>query len=195
SRLCLYLLFSSYACHRDFHSFPTRRSSDLLAMAIPAGLFIRRFGYQRGVIFGLAIFALGAFMFYPAAKLEAFIPFLIALFVLACGLAFLETAANPYSTVLGEKAGAARRINIPQSFNGLGWILGPLIGGLVIFGSEAKDEHEKFDSLVYPYMATGCVVVVVAIIFMLIKLPEIKDREGLETEENPPMRNLLKHPG
>lgn len=166
-----------------------------LAMAIPAGLFIRRFGYQRGVIFGLAIFALGAFMFYPAAKLEAFIPFLIALFVLACGLAFLETAANPYSTVLGEKAGAARRINISQSFNGLGWILGPLIGGLVIFGSEAKDEHEKFDSLVYPYMATGCVVVVVAIIFMLIKLPEIKDREGLETEENPPMRNLLKHPG
>lgn len=166
-----------------------------LAMAIPAGLFIRRFGYQRGIIFGLAIFALGAFMFYPAAKLEAFIPFLIALFVLACGLAFLETAANPYSTVLGEKAGAARRINISQSFNGLGWILGPLIGGLVIFGSEAKDEHEKFDSLVYPYMATGCVVVVVAIIFMLIKLPEIKDREGLETEENPPMRNLLKHPG
>src|SRR5690606_10002523 len=166
-----------------------------LAMAIPAGLFIRRFGYQRGIIFGLAIFALGAFMFYPAAKLEAFIPFLIALVVLACGLAFLETAANPYSTVLGEKAGAARRINISQSFNGLGWIFGPLIGGLVIFGSEAKDEHEKFDSLVYPYMATGCVVVVVAIIFMLIKLPEIKDREGLETEENPPMRNLLKHPG
>src|SRR5690606_32770452 len=113
-----------------------------LAMAIPAGLFIKRYGYQRGIIFGLAIFALGAFMFYPAAKFEAFVPFLIALFVLACGLAFLETAANPYSTVLGDKTGAARRINISQSFNGLGWILGPLIGGLVIFGSEAKDDHE-----------------------------------------------------
>lgn len=166
-----------------------------LAMAIPAGLFIKKYGYQRGIIFGLAIFALGAFMFYPAAKFEAFIPFLVALFVLACGLAFLETAANPYSTVLGDKDGAARRINISQSFNGLGWILGPLIGGLVIFGSEAEGDHDKFNSLVYPYMATGCVVVVVAIIFMIIKLPEIKDRDGLEKEEDPPMRNLLKHPG
>ncbi|ULT29007.1 hypothetical protein KUH03_27760 [Sphingobacterium sp. E70] len=81
---------------------------------------------------GLAIFAIGAFMFYPAAALGAFIPFLIALFVLACGLTFLETAANPYSTVLGDKVGAARRINISQSFNGLGWILGPLIGGLFV---------------------------------------------------------------
>src|SRR5690606_26588690 len=83
-----------------------------LAMAIPAGLFIKRFGYQRGIIFGLILFAIGAFLFYPAAKLAAFIPFLLALFVLACGLAFLETAANPYSIALGPKESSARRINI-----------------------------------------------------------------------------------
>lgn len=165
-----------------------------LAMAIPAGLFIKRYGYQRGIIFGLALFAIGAFLFYPAAKFEAFIPFLVALFILACGLAFLETAANPYSIVLGSKEGAARRINTSQSFNGLGWILGPLIGGLFIFGSEAKHESNKFDSLVTPYMMIGCIVVVVGIVFMLIKLPEIEQKSESEAEANPPMRNLLKHP-
>lgn len=165
-----------------------------LAMAIPAGLFIKRHGYQRGIIFGLALFAIGAFLFYPAAKLEAFIPFLVALFVLACGLAFLETAANPYSIVLGSGEGAARRINISQSFNGLGWILGPLIGGWFIFGSEAKGKAERFDSLVQPYMMIGCIVVAVAIVFLIIRLPEIKESSTTENAEDPPMRNLLKHP-
>ena len=165
-----------------------------LAMAVPAGLFIKRFGYQKGIIFGLVLFAIGAFLFYPAAKLAAFIPFLLALFVLACGLAFLETAANPYSIALGAKESSARRINISQSFNGLGWILGPLIGGWFIFGTEASGEHDKFDSLVTPYMMVGCIVVAVTLVFLLIKLPEIKEERGSETEENPPMRNLLKHP-
>jgi len=166
-----------------------------LAMAIPAGLFIKKYGYQRGIIFGLGLFAIGAFLFYPAAKLEAFIPFLVALFILACGLAFLETAANPYSIVLGPKDGAARRINISQSFNGLGWILGPLIGGLFIFGTQATGEHDRFDSLVKPYMMIGCIVVVVAIVFLIIKLPEIKEEKNdTETSEDPPMRNLLRHP-
>jgi len=165
-----------------------------LAMALPAGLFIKRYGYQRGIILGLAIFAIGAFMFYPAAALGAFIPFLIALFVLACGLTFLETAANPYSTVLGDKAGAARRINISQSFNGLGWILGPLIGGLFVFGMESTGEHDKFDSLVTPYMMIGSIVVVVLLIFMVIKLPEVKEDPDTDGEENPPLRKLLQYP-
>jgi FHS family L-fucose permease-like MFS transporter len=166
-----------------------------LVMALPAGLFMKKYGYQRGIILGLILFAIGAFLFYPAAKFSAFIPFLLALFVLACGLACLETAANPYSTVLGPQEGAARRINISQSFNGLGWILGPLMGGLFIFGTEAKEGAEKFDSLVKPYMWVGGIVVVVAIIFMIIKLPEIKETSETESAENPPMRNLLKHPG
>ena len=165
-----------------------------LAMAVPAGLFIKRYGYQKGIIFGLVLFAIGAFLFYPAAKLEAFIPFLVALFVLACGLAFLETAANPYSTALGAKEGAARRINISQSFNGLGWILGPLIGGWFIFGTEATGDHDRFDSLVTPYMMVGCIVVAVIVVFLLIKLPEIKESNESEAAEDPPMRNLLKHP-
>jgi len=165
-----------------------------LAMAVPAGLFMKRFGYQKGIILGLILFAIGAFLFYPAAKLQAFIPFLLALFVLACGLACLETAANPYSTILGPKEYAARRINISQSFNGLGWILGPLMGGLFIFGTEHTPGVDKFDSMVKPYMMVGGIVVVVALVFMLIKLPEVKEASDTETAEDPPMRNLLKHP-
>src|SRR3982751_1688683 len=82
-----------------------------LAMAYPAGVFMKKYGYKRGIILGLSLFALGAFLFYPAAKIAAFIPFLMALFILACGLACLETAANPYTTVLGPAEGGARRIN------------------------------------------------------------------------------------
>ncbi len=163
-------------------------------MAIPAGLIMKRFGYKRGIIMGLALFSLGSFLFYPAAKLAAFIPFLLALFIIACGLACLETAANPYSTVLGPKQYAARRINISQSFNGLGWILGPLIGGLFVFGADKKQYAGKFDSLITPYMLIGSVVVVVAIIFWFTKLPEIKEKSETEIAEDPPMKNLLKHP-
>ena len=167
------------------------------AMAVPAGLFIKRFGYQKGIVLGLILFASGAFLFYPSAKLQAFVPFLGALFIIACGLAFLETAANPYSIVLGTNEGAARRINISQSFNGLGWILGPLIGGLFIFGSENKLQPgaNKFDSLVKPYMLIGSVVTVMLVVFLFVKLPEIKKESKTETEDDPPMRNLLKHPG
>ena len=162
-------------------------------MAIPAGLIMKRFGYKLGIIFGLLLFATGAFLFYPAAKFESFWPFLIALFVIACGLTCLETAANPYSTVLGPKESASQRINFSQSFNGLGWILGPLVGGLLIFGADNTNSG-KFDSLLTPYMLIGSVVLVVAFAFMFTKLPEIKEEATQEQEENPPMRLLLKHP-
>ena len=165
-----------------------------LVMAIPAGLIMKRFGYKFGIILGLGLFAIGAFLFYPAATFGTFIPFLMALFVIACGLACLETAANPYSTVLGPKESASQRINFSQSFNGLGWILGPLIGGLLIFGAEGKGGDTKFDSLLTPYMIIGCVVLVVAIAFLFTKLPDIKEHSEKDTEENPPMRMLLKHP-
>jgi len=165
-----------------------------LVMAIPAGLIMKRFGYKFGIILGLGLFAIGAFLFYPAATFGTFIPFLMALFVIACGLACLETAANPYSTVLGPKESASQRINFSQSFNGLGWILGPLIGGLLIFGAEGKGGNTKFDSLLTPYMIIGCVVLVVAIAFLFTKLPDIKEHSEKDTEEDPPMRMLLKHP-
>jgi FHS family L-fucose permease-like MFS transporter len=165
-----------------------------LIMAIPAGLIMKRFGYKFGIILGLGLFALGAFLFYPAATFGSFYPFLIALFIIACGLACLETAANPYSTALGPKESASQRINFSQSFNGLGWILGPLIGGLLIFGASKTGSANKFDSLLTPYMIIGSVVVLVAIAFIFTPLPDIKEKDIEGSEENPPMRMLLKHP-
>ena len=164
-----------------------------LIMAVPAGLIMKRFGYKRGIIFGLCLFATGAFLFYPVAKLGSFWPFLIALFVIACGLTCLETAANPYTTVLGPKESASQRINFSQSFNGLGWILGPLIGGLLIFGATETGEATKFDSLLTPYMIIGSVVLLVALAFFFTNLPEIKEVANDEVEENPPMRLLFKN--
>lgn len=165
-----------------------------MVMAVPAGLIMKRFGYKKGIVFGLGLFALGAFLFYPAAKYGTFLPFLMALFVIACGLTCLETAANPFSTVLGPKESAPQRINLSQSFNGLGWILGPLIGGLLIFGAESKGNDAKFDSLLMPYMIIGCVVLLVAVVFLVTKLPDIKEHSEEDIDENPPMRLLLKQP-
>lgn len=168
-----------------------------LVMAYPAGVFMKRHGYKKGIILGLSLFAIGAFLFYPAAKLAAFIPFLLALFVLACGLACLETAANPFTTVMGPPAGAARRINIAQSFNGLGWILGPLMGGLLIFGAEKKGNAGTFDSLIPPYMMVGSIVVVLMIVFICTRLPVIQEKNDPEEEqiaESTPTRALLGYP-
>lgn len=165
-----------------------------LVMAYPAGVFMKRYGYKKGIILGLVLFASGAFLFYPAAKFAAFIPFLMALFIIACGLSCLETAANPYTTVLGPKYGAARRINIAQSFNGLGWILGPLIGGLFIFGVEKSGNAGTFDSLVEPYMYVGAIVLLVAIVFSFTRLPSIQEDNEEHISANAPTSELLKHP-
>jgi FHS family L-fucose permease-like MFS transporter len=166
-----------------------------LAMAYPAGVFMKRYGYKNGIILGLSLFATGAFLFYPVARLVAFVPFLIALFIIACGLCCLETAANPYTTVLGPKEGAARRINIAQSFNGMGWILGPLLGGWFIFGAEKKGNAGTFDSLIPPYMYVGSIVVLVAIIFAFTKLPAIKEDNEEGIAENATLGELFKHRG
>src|SRR5579871_954128 len=102
-------------------------------LAIPASVVTRRYGYKAALLAGLGLYAAGAFAFYPAAALRAYPLFLGALFVIACGLAFLETAANPLVTVLGPPEGAARRLNLAQSFNPLGSIAGILIGRYFIF--------------------------------------------------------------
>ncbi len=165
-----------------------------LAMAYPAGVFMKRYGYKKGIILGLSLFAAGAFLFYPAAKIAAFIPFLMALFILACGLACLETAANAYTTVLGPTEGGARRINIAQSFNGLGWILGPLMGGLFIFGAEESGDAGTFDSLIPPYMIVGSIVVGVILLFVFTRLPSIEEDNEDHIAANAPTSELLKHP-
>lgn len=142
-------------------------------MALPAGLFMKRFGYKKGIILGLCLFAVGAFAFIPAAFLHSATPFLVALFVIACGLCILETAANPYSTILGPEESGAQRLNLSQSFNGLGWILGPLVGGMLIFGGAEDDPF----TLTKPYILVGSIVLLVAVLFFFTKLPEVQLQE------------------
>ena len=147
-------------------------------IAVPAGIFMKKFGYQKGVIFGLIVYAIGAFSFIPAAFGDSAVPFLIALFVVACGLCILETAANPFSTVLGPKESASQRLNLSQSLNGLGWILGPLVGGQLILGAEPGDAM----ALSKPYIIVGVFVLIITGLFLFVKLPDIKEKNEEETE-------------
>jgi FHS family L-fucose permease-like MFS transporter len=149
-------------------------------MAIPAGLLLRKVGYKRGLFTGLLLFALGAFAFVPAAFAHSPIPFLIALFVLACGLCIIETGAHPYATIMGPSDTAAQRINVAAAFNGVGWIIGPLIGGTLIFGAAPGDAM----ATARPYVLVGGVVMLVALILAFIKLPEIVP-ESASNEETP----------
>ena len=137
-------------------------------MALPAGYFIKRFGYRKGVVFGLLLYGVGALLFIPAERIMSFNYFLFSLFVIGCGLTFLETAANPYVTELGDKKSAAGRLNLAQSFNGMGWIIGPLVGGMLIFQADGTQ-----GSVAFPYTIIGIIVLMVAMVFAKVKLPEI----------------------
>ena len=146
-------------------------------MAIPAGLFIARNGYRKGVVFGLLLFGIGSLLFIPGEHFMSFNFFLFSLFVIACGLVFLETAANPYMTELGDRETAASRLNLAQSFNGLGCACAPLLVGMMLF-SEGQEANLSF-----PYMMMGIVVLVVALIFSRVQLPEIAHAEDtVQTE-------------
>ena len=147
-------------------------------MAIPAGLFINRFGYRSGVVFGLLLYGIGALLFIPGQYFVSFNAFLFALFVIGCGLTFLETAANPYVTELGAKETAASRLNFAQSFNGLGCICAPLLVGLFLF-SENK-EHPN--SVAFPYVCMGILVLLVACVFLRVKLPEIAHQTEVDDQ-------------
>lgn len=136
-------------------------------MALPAGNIIRRFGYRAGVLTGLVLYGVGALLFIPGGRIGSFEFFLFSLFVIGCGLTCLETAANPYVTVLGDPEGSERRLNLAQSFNGLGWICGPLVGGFFLFAGGGDVST--------PYAIIGCIVLAVALVFARVKLPEIGD--------------------
>lgn len=140
-------------------------------MAIPAGLFINRYGYRRGVVFGLLLYGVGSLLFIPGQDLMSFNFFLFSLFVIGCGLVFLETAANPYVTELGAKETAASRLNFAQSFNGLGCIFAPILAGLVLFSDE---EQGVSGNVALPYAIMGVIVLLVGIVFTRVRLPEIK---------------------
>ena len=166
--------------------------------ALPAGLIMKRFGYKTGIIIGLLLFSAGAFLFYPAAEFRMFVFFLIALFVIASGLTFLETAANPYVTALGDPRLATQRLNLSQSFNGLAASIAPLIGGIFILSGNVLTDAQKqamssaqlhaylrheAASVKLPHLIIGLVVLLVTLIVWRTNLPEIKeltDREDTD---------------
>jgi FHS family L-fucose permease-like MFS transporter len=164
-------------------------------MALPAGLLMQKVGYKKGIITGLLIFAAGAFLMFPATFIQTFGSFLFCLFVIACGLTCLETAANPYTTVLGPPDSAERRINFSQSFNGLGWIAGPLVGGMLIFSASSDGNENKFASIALPYMLIGTLVLIVAFLFWRAKFPPVKEEsDDTDDASSGKLKDLLKHP-
>jgi len=149
-------------------------------MALPAGMFMKRYGYKRGIVMGLLLFAVGAYVIVSASILQSFWSFLIGLFIVGCGLASLETAANPYTTRLGPKETAEQRINFSQSFNGLAWIIGPIVGGLFILGNHASADGNQLHSLIMPYLIIGTVVLLISIVYIRTPLPEIVEETSAQ---------------
>ncbi|MGM9708239.1 MAG: sugar MFS transporter [Prevotella sp.] len=157
--------------------------------AIPAGWFINRQGYRRGVVFGLALFALGSLMFIPGAAIGTFYAFLLPLFIIGCGLVFLETAANPYASELGDKATASSRLNFSQSFNGLGCLFATYVVGQFLF-----DGSNDGGNVVVPYTLLGILVMIIAVVFSRVNLPEIKHEETEEDRiKDTRIMKLFKH--
>jgi FHS family L-fucose permease-like MFS transporter len=161
-------------------------------MALPAGFIMKKYGYKTGIIIGLGLFAIGSFLFIPAANTQAYVFFLGALFIIACGLTILETAANPYASLLGPPETATFRLNFAQSFNGLAAMTAPIIGAKIILIKGISDAElskmtasarefalaSEASSVKTPYLVLGGIILVIAIIFVFLKLPEI-----VETEE------------
>ena len=143
-------------------------------MALPAGWIIRKWGYRRGVITGLVLFGIGALMFIPGSRINSFYFFVLSLFVIGCGLTCLETSANPYTTVLGHPYKAESRINLSQSLNGIGWIVGPLVGGQLLFSGV---------NIAIPYALVGIFVLAVALVLSRIKLPDPRRAHEVDTNE------------
>lgn len=169
-------------------------------MALPAGYVMRKYGYKSGIVGGLLLFALGCFLFLPAADTHQYIYFLGALFIIASGLTFLETAANPYATIIGPPETATRRLNFAQSFNGLAAMVAPIIGGqFILSGTEMSDEAyaklspkalnnyltSEAQSVKMPYLILGILVLLVAVLFMVSKLPDVKEGDDSKAGNNP----------
>lgn len=161
-------------------------------IALPAGIFMNKFGYKKGIILGLLLYAIGAFLFYPAAQQRNFDFFVLALFVLASGLTCLETAANPYVTVLGPRDTSAFRLNLSQCFNGVGAFIGPLIAANLFFGESEQTTASELDSVKMVYIIIGVVVLMVAVLFYRTFLPEIRE-SGADADAGNKMKNLFSY--
>lgn len=166
-------------------------------MAIPAALFIRRYSYKKGIILGLALYAIGAFLFIPAAQWQMFSFFCISLYILTFGLAFLETTANPFILSLGARESATRRLNFSQSFNPMGSLMGMLVASQIVLPNLLSDKRDAAGQMIFstlseaekaqirlhdlavirdPYVAIGLVVLVMLIIIALTKMPNTAER-------------------
>jgi FHS family L-fucose permease-like MFS transporter len=143
-------------------------------MALPAGAVAQRLGYKGGIIAGLLIVAVGGFWFLAATHIGTFWSFLFGVAIIASGLTFLETVANPYTTVLGDPRYAATRINLAQSCNSVGWILGPIAGSLFFYSVDAHGRSTGSESLYIPYVGVAIVVLVLALIFAFVEVPDIQ---------------------
>jgi len=168
-------------------------------MGIPAGLFMKKFGYKNGVLLGLGLYALGAFLFVPAANANSFTFFRLALFVLACGLATLETVAHPFVASLGDQRSSDRRINFAQSFNGLGAVVGPQIGKLFFFTGATVAIGHELDSVKTLYIIIGSVIALIAVAFSFVKVPptidphtDVKDIDAVNIDTEP-AKKLFQH--
>jgi FHS family L-fucose permease-like MFS transporter len=177
-------------------------------MSIPAGWLASKLGYKGGIIVGLLIVALGGVWFIPATKVNemvragsvtpntAFIAFLFGVCLIATGLTFLETIANPYTTVLGDKRFAATRINLAQSCNGVGWIFGPIVGSLFFYGKDAAGRSTGSETLYIPYVGVAVVVVILAIIFYFADIPDIRSEDDYHLDDATPgvSHSIWSHP-
>ncbi len=167
------------------------------AMAIPAGLIMKKYGYKTGILVGLLLFATGCFLFVPAANTMQYAFFLGALFIVACGLTILETAANPYVTILGSAQSSTQRLNFAQSFNGLAAFLAPIAGGQFILAENPVQESElngmseqarnayllsETSTVKMPYILLGCAIMMAAAIFYFTRLPDKKEKDEQEKE-------------
>jgi FHS family L-fucose permease-like MFS transporter len=153
-------------------------------MAMPAGWLASKLGYKGGIIAGLLMVAIGGFWFIPATKIATFPAFLLGVCVIASGLTFLETVANPYTTVLGPKQFAATRINLAQSCNGVGWILGPIAGAMFFYGKDESGQSTGAETLWIPYAAVGGVVLILALVFFFAKLPDINSADEFHLDDS-----------
>lgn len=162
-------------------------------MALPAGWFMHKYGYKKGILFGLILYAIGTLLFLPAASARSYMFFLTALFIIASGATFLETVANPYITILGPKETSEQRLNFAQSFNGVGAFVAPIVGGqFILSGIEHTQEElskmsaeqlnaylqSEANTVRIPYLTIAIIVIVVIFFFFVTKLPEVKETAG-----------------
>lgn len=143
-------------------------------MSVPAGYFLKKYGYKSGVILGLVIFAGGTFLFIPAANAQSFNFFRVALFIIGCGMATLETVAHPFAAALGDQRTSDQRLNFSQTFNAIGTIIGPQVAALFLFSPSAGNTHD-LSSVKVLYAGIGCVVLLIAVAFVFLKIPALND--------------------